>query len=385
MHHIMSRAKVITKKTMDDPELQELFNQMVGTSEPNPEIIAPKYDAIMDDAKAIIRILDAVFVHAPEGEQLPNTIMQDFKGALDGLTEFVSTAEKELKELTIERSSGIMYGQEIKDLNKDPKRFIDTLKHVQYGYDPKLLGETYKKLKEAKVLDRIIIAVRDLRKIVEEDKLRLKKANHDIELKDKLSDSFIREYDGDFLQIIPSISVLDFKQMWIHNDFKYNHRKRIIFALHLLLARGTKIVRSVMSPDIDVELFSEKLIENIDKIRKLLPRCDKAFNKIKQSVHLLKNNFSGYYKDFVVSKNPGIIIENFISDVSQTSTADIETTRQFRKIVEFYRSKMGSVTDPKVRKIFDLVGENLSVLEQKSSNSSKKSESKNPEDSDEDN
>ena len=87
-------------------------------------------------------------------------------------------------------------------------------------------------------------------------------------------------------------------------------------------------------------------------------------------MQLLKNNFSGYYKDFVVSKNPGIIIENFVMDVADDSKADTETTYQFRKIINFYKEKMrGRVNDPKIQKIFDLVGQNLDVLEKKTGTS----------------
>jgi hypothetical protein len=71
-----------------------------------------------------------------------------------------------------------------------------------------------------------------------------------------------------------------------------------------------------------------------------------------------------------VSKNPGIIIENFVLDVADDSKADAETTRQFRQIINFYKDKMsGQVKDPKIQKIFDLVGENLNILEQKTGKS----------------
>lgn len=356
-------VKQINKKAMDDPELQDLFNQMVGASDPDPSIVAPKYEAILSDCKAIVSIFDATFANT---DAIPGTIKNEFNKAFSEIKQFVTDAFEEFQTLTLAKNNGIVAGAQVLDINKDPKQLEKKLLSLDYGYDAKELGEVYKKLKESTALDKIIVAVRDLRTVVEEDKKYHKKTVHDIEDKTKLSDGFISKYDSDSLQLVPSISKLDFKMMWMHEDIDYNLKKRIVFALHLILKRGTNIVQNIMSPDIDVEKFSSILVDNIDKVRKHVPRCDKAFNKIKQSVQMLKNNFSGYYKDFVISKNPGIIVENFVLDVAEGSKADPETTRQFRRIVQFYQEKMrGQVKDPKIQKIFDLVGENLNILERK--------------------
>jgi hypothetical protein len=359
----MSKTKTVSRKAMDDPELQELFNQMVGASDPDPKIVAPKYEAILADAKAVVNIfkltwIETVYIHAD--------IVKDFNKSFKELQSFIDDATKQLTELTLEKNNGILAGGSVKDINQDPNRLQAKLLGLDHGYDIKKLGEVYKAVKESNVLDRIIVAVRDLRKIVEESKTRHSRSIHDIEDKEKLRDEFISRHDNDFLQIMPSVFGIDFKQLWMHPRMDRELKKRIVYSLHLILKRGNTIVHNIMSPDIDVERFSTILIENIDKVRKHIPRCDKAFNKIKQSVHLLKNNFGGYYRDFVVSQNPGIIIENFILDVSNDSRADLETTRQFRKIINFYQEKMrGQIKDPKIQKIFDMVGDNLNILEQK--------------------
>ena len=46
------------KKTMQDPELIDMFNQMMGTSEPDPSIVIPKYDKIMRLSRDILEILN---------------------------------------------------------------------------------------------------------------------------------------------------------------------------------------------------------------------------------------------------------------------------------------------------------------------------------------
>lgn len=363
----MSKTKTITRKAMDDPELHDLFNQMVGASDPDPSIVIPKYENILNDAKTIVKIFKVTWV---DTTIIPADILQDFNKSFNELKEFIQTGTAQLEELTLAKNNGILSGEGVKDINQNPDLWRAKLAGLDHGYDLKKLGETYKLLKDSSVIDRIIVAVRDLRKIVEESKTRHKQQIHDIEDKEKLRDAFIQHHDDDFLQIMPSIFAMDFKQLWMHPSMSYDLKKRIVHSMHLIQKRGNNIVHNIMSPDIDVGRFSEILINNIDKVRKHIPRCDKAFGKIKQSVHLLKNNFNGYYKDFVVSKNPGIIIENFVLDVADDSKADAETTRQFREIINFYQKKMqGQVKDPKIQKIFDLVGENLNILEKKTGKS----------------
>jgi hypothetical protein len=375
----MSKTKTISRKAMDDPELQDLFNQMVGASDPDPRIVAPKYEAILADVKAIINIFKTTWLNTVH---IPQTIRDEFNKPFGEMQAFVDESTTAITELTLEKNNGILAGDGLKDINSNPEKLQAKLMGLDHGYDLKKLGESYKALKESSVVDNIIVAVRDLRKCVEESKTRLKQQIHDIEDKEKLKDGFIKLFDGDFLVIMPSVFNLDFKQLWLHPALDYNLRKRIVYSLHLILKRGNNIVHNIMSPDIDIERFSEVLVNNIDKVRKHIPRCDRAFEKIKKSVHLLKNNFGGYYKDFVVSKNPGIIIENFVLDVADDSSADAETTRQFRQIISFYQEKMrGQVKDPKIQKIFDLVGENLNILEKKTGKSygnSKKRDDKKP-------
>jgi len=358
----MSRTKTVARKTMDDPELQNMFNQMVGASDPDPRIVAPKYEDIMSDAKAIVGIFKKTFI---ESAKIPTELKKDFNVGFQKIQAFVTSAETSLASMTLEKKS-MLAGKDTVPINSDPEKLMQYLQGLSHGYNNKELGETYKTLKESNTIDQIVVAARDLRKHLESEKKRHKKEIHDLEDKNKLSEKFVTNCGNDFLELIPSITTLDFHQLFMHELCDYPAKQLIVYAMHLFLHRAMNIVQKIMSPDIDVSAFSEKLVGSIDEIRKVLPRCDKAFNKIKKSVSMLKDNFGGYYKDFVVSKNPGIIVENFVLDVAEDSKADRETTAQFKRIVNFYRKKMqGRVKDPKIQKIFDMVGQNLEVLEQK--------------------
>jgi hypothetical protein len=124
------------------------------------------------------------------------------------------------------------------------------------------------------------------------------------------------------------------------------------------------VYRTITSPDVDVAEFSKSIIASITQVKKQIPRCERAFAKIEASVSLLEGNFDGYYKDFVQSQNPSTIIESFVIDVSNTGGADMQTTRQFRKIIDYYRrATQGKIKDPKIKKVFDMLNSNFSAME----------------------
>lgn len=366
----MSKSRLMKKaagrNVVDDADLQSMFHQMMGAEAPDPAVITPKYEDILRESKSIIEVLKRTFVNSAH---LPEDLRSDFNAGFNDIRKFCENSMAELESLTLKKKEGITDPEDIKDMSEDQKNLQKILQSLQCGYDITELHESYKKLKEgSETIDSIIIARRDILKFVNEDKLDHKKEFSDIHDKAKLSDNFINKFSGDFLQLFPSISVLDFKQLWLHELCDYELKRRIIFALYLIIKKSDLIVKHIMTPDIDIATFSDVLVGHMDGLRKAIPRCDKAFNKIKQSVGMLKDNFGGYYKDFAESGNPALLIENFVLDVAEGSTADPEITRQFRQIVEFYRTKLtaqGSIKDPKVQKMMEMISENLNILEKK--------------------
>ena len=126
---------------------------------------------------------------------------------------------------------------------------------------------------------------------------------------------------------------------------------------------GLDIYQVITSPDIDIKKFSRVLINNIEKMKKQIPRCNKAFDIIANSVHLLENNFDGYYKNSVEAENPSIIVENFIVDVSVSQNATASTTAQFRKIIMFMKKQSAGNKDPRVAKLFKILNSQFSIMQ----------------------
>jgi hypothetical protein len=351
----------VAKKTMKDPELIDLFNQMCGAGEPDPNIVVPKYEKLLEEAKKITNML-LDFSRSP----FAKVFRSDYNTAFDEIANYATESLKELDELTLEENKNdVLSGEDLKGLNENQSEIAKYIASINSKYDLDELKEAYGGLKECRPIQEAIMMTRNIKDVLMMEKERRKTQKHDLEERDALSLLFITKCEGDSLTLF-QFSSLDFKQITYNEDFfTPDLKKYVLLFLHLLYKKGLEIVRLITAPDIDVDKFSEVLVRNIGEVRKRIPRCDKAFDKIANSVNLLRGNFDDYYKDFVISQNPGIIIENFVGDVAKDSSADVQTTMQFRQIIKFYKQQMaGKVNDPKVKKILSMVGANLDVLEQ---------------------
>lgn len=361
----------VAQKTMKDPDLINMFNQMVGASDPDPTVVVPKYERIVTLATEVVGVLES-FCRSPCGAML----RLQFEKGIHEIEEFTAFANKQLESMKLENNDKVLSGSDLNELNSNPQKMAEYLSAMAARYKVANLGEKYRRLKDCRVVQEMIMTARNMRSLLSDEQERRKTQIHDLEERDNLSNQFITKADGDFLTFLP-FTCLDFKQVYYWERMNAEMNKYILYVLHLVFKKVLEIVREVTSPDIDVEKFSQLLVNSIKELKKHIPRCDKAFKKIEESVDLLKNNFGAYYKDFITSQNPGIIVENFVSDVALNSNADIQTTKQFRDIVNFYQRQMqGKVNDPKVKKMMELVGANLSILEEKQDKSRQKKQEK---------
>lgn len=370
----MSKVKVtIAQKTMKDKQLIELFNQMVGTSAPDPNVVIPKYDKLMELLQGTVNILHD-FVRTT-----PPFLRDEFPRGIEEIELFVTKSIEDLKRFTLqERTDNTLSGEQLNQVNANPELMNKVMENLGIKYNVEELGETYKNLKDSELVKSVIMTYRQLKEAlaaeIERQKIKteLLDKEHDLADKTKLSAGFIKKSLGDVLHLF-SFSSLNFKELYMSSYIGAQTAPKsmyntVLFVLYLIYNRCDQVYRLVSSPDIDVDKFAEALVGNIQTIKKQIPRCDEAFNKIEESVNLLRENFGGYYKDFITSQNPGIIVENFVLDVAKDSKANFKVTQQFKQIIAFYKKRMqGQIKDPKIKRIFDLVGANLNVLEKKTS------------------
>ncbi len=197
-------------------------------------------------------------------------------------------------------------------------------------------------------------------------------------LKDRtnLSDTFIKRAVGDEL-IIFEFCRINFKHLFGHilneniPDKKElaDSKRYILLTFNMLYITTQDIYNLVSSPDVDIDKLSELIVQAIGAAKKLIPRCDKAFRLIENSVDLLKNGMSSYYRDFVASGNPAVIFENFINDLSGDLHIDTQTMGQFKRIIFHFRKRAEAMPrhDPKLSGVFGTLDKIMSMMDTRSS------------------
>ena len=320
-----SQTKTISKSlgsADDQGDIQHYFNQMVGSEKADPDIVLPKYKELIANMKTIMHQL----------KSFSNDILvkiEDQKMCVADIDTYVA-------------SIGELIGTTVPDEKFDP--------------------ENYTIIKDHDLIQTFIVLCSNLSDI----HAHLKKEWVDVDKK------FMHRYSNHEFTPFPFAKV-DFKRMWmVDGESNPPLREYIFILLSKLLKTSHRIYKIVTSPDVDVSKLSKIIVSALSGLRKHLPRCGKAFNKIEESVSMLESNFDGYYMDFVQSKDSTNIFTSFIGDVADNCDSDPQLIFQCRKIVNFYRRNAqkkvanGEVS-PEKNKMFDTLMKNYNILEKKAS------------------
>jgi hypothetical protein len=339
MAKVKIKKKVIGGKS---DNIGSMFGQMLGTEDNiNINICYPKYVKLKEYMLSTIKSLHLL-------TQFPTFKLQiygqEFDEAIDEINNFIVKSSEQIKELfKIDFSD---YEWNLTLLTPEQRKQFET---------------AYADIKSCELKNTLIVMCDQL--------IPYKKY---IENKDALSYKFILNMPGTSFSPIP-FTRLNFKSLvtkiYTENgnsmSFEMSPKQKETNEklLNLLMLYINKIYeltynfyKTVMEPDIDVDEFASTIINSLQDIKKLpeLHRCDKAFKALEESVGMLKTNFSGYYKDMVTSQNSGMIMENFILDVSKNQKNDPQVLGQFKTIIKFYRKHaQGKIKDPKLKMIFE--------------------------------
>lgn len=309
------KAKVkVQNKNIQDPELVDMFQQMMDPTKADPEIVFPKYQTLKSKTKQISRFLHALST-GPVSNVFNDVDFSDIKNKSNKISELLD----------------------------------------EHTWTKDQIAEKWSDFKDSMPVQESVIICSYLATYKQY-----------LEKKDDLSDHWIKRA-GIGMHIF-KFSSLDIYLIWHDQRMTQKLKDYILLLLHMLYTVSLEIYNLMSSPDIDIARFSEVLIEAITKVQQQpeLHRCKKAFNQIKNSVGLLQTNFSGYYKDFIQSKNPSTLIESFVVDVANNEKSDPESTRQFRKIVAYYGKvsrQSGKTQDPRLAKIFSVLEGRVTMLE----------------------
>jgi hypothetical protein len=196
---------------------------------------------------------------------------------------------------------------------------------------------------------------------------KLSKYKKFIQSNEDMSDAFLKSSKTKDLVLFP-FSRLDIKFIYVYCDIDASAKKYIMLFLNMVYNTAHDIFQVIINPDIDIDKISSIVMATIAQTKKMIPRTEKAFRKIEESMSMFKDNFGDYYRDFIEAKDPSIILTNFLSDCKNTHTtsdnkSDIELARQFTRIAGFFKKQLnGKIKDPQIAAVLDAIDENFKAL-----------------------
>lgn len=166
---------------------------------------------------------------------------------------------------------------------------------------------------------------------------------------------FIRNITGDFKPL--EFCDINLKLYFVERDPQPAAKQMVVLVLHKVHEYGYELYDDARRPPINKEKLASIIKNAIAEAKKHgeIGHCKKAFDQIEKSVDMFADNFSDYYKDFIESKNPTVMMQNFVLDVSKKPGMDMETVGQLRKIISYYRrlSQHNNIQDPQLRQMME--------------------------------
>jgi len=352
----MSKVKVSTKE-LKDPDIIESFNRICGGGT-SRHVIEPKYEKILGCFKSFVGVLGALT--NAEKSPLSATFRDQQPRGFEEVDEYVRISNEYIQSITmVPMPEQIMTPEFLAKINADREILAEYVANSGFKYQEDELTEKYLDIKKSKLYNDMLFTSKNLKEIVMSEKKRRGAETHDLE-SGSLSIKFIQNCEGDTFRPF-EFTCIDFKQMYYDQTLLTEPLQEFLLkSLSIIYAKCAQLVDLHLSPDVDSSEISSVISKAIEKLRKQIPRCEKAFGKLKNAVKTLDTNINEYYKDYVTSQNPGIMLESFVSDVARKESADSEVSMQFSQILKFFKNKMknANTSDPKIKKI-------LGVLEKK--------------------
>lgn len=321
---VKTKAISVGQQLEGHEDMINMFNQMLGEGAPNVPIVSQKIHDMKEQSFTIIKLIRKLT------EQYIFTKHKIQEAQITQMLNFCSEYEKKLNDVYVDIFA---YRMDYSDIPEEEiKRF----------------SKIYSDFKEDTHLKRLIFTCRNLSR----DKAHLENKSY----------KFIESYPGNDYSPL-EFSNMNFKEIII-DDVSEQIREYIILWLYLMYKKTHELYEKFTAPDVDLDEFVEVILGTLRSVKSRIPRCEKGFKKLENSVNLLKTNFGTYYKDFISSKNPNIIIESFIVDVAESSAnVDPQLASQLGSIVAFFRKNTrGKINDPKLKVLFDQVNSKFDMM-----------------------
>lgn len=323
------------RKIMKNESLNRVFRRMMGIDEINPDIISSKFDNMKSHMQKFLSLLENI----------------NESGVLDeDITPYIISAREEMDTLSISPNSlkyisDLRHVNEIEDVNERKAKLAEIIHNTLY--DPEELRVVYNKLINCNLFKQMI-------SFVSKYSLQLKAQRKETGAKNDILDGsfiikqnrlqFLEFIDIDFRKFFVGVTdeeCMLYIQRWLKSIYKYCE----------------KMLNEHCRPNIYPSEYIEVILESIKVARKSISRCNAAFNMMERLVGNFEKNFDKYYKRYVISGNPYIILEYYIKDVAnevKDSSPDIK--RQFRTIMQHFSKKVSEIpkADNDIREVINL-------------------------------
>lgn len=352
----MSKVKII-KSTLKNKGIVELFNSMTGVGAVNLEIVIPK----LYEMTKVLTSLETVFKNLSERDFCIATASKDITSwytnigkvympeTLKGSLEFYKSV---LEATNVGANTSIADNSIIDKLQEYIKK--QTPEFIQ------VYSDDYNIFKKSDIINTYMTICGNLKPY----ESNLKPATSDNNNNGNVG-KFIEQMQGSEFIPFNIITRFNFIPLFINPETHENVKKYLMKILQKVYELTHRIYSHMITPDIDVNEFAEIIRDSITDVRKKIPRCNRAFNKIEESMDLLKSNFNDYYKDFAVTKNPSSIITQFVKDVSEKTKGDAKLAFEFSRIVAYYNKlseQNGTAQDPQVKGLFTKLTSTINQL-----------------------
>lgn len=330
------KVKKIKSPVFKDENIAEMFNQMLGAGSINLTIAYPRYLRMKLICEQLIKLFEMLSAS-------PFMIAyKEFAVQKEEIDAFTTRSRKAMSEIFHVDLTD--YAWNINLVDEELK------KHFQIAYEA---------MKKSSLVNTFIVMCDRL--------IKYKKNFVDL---NKLNHKFINTMSGTEWCPFP-FTTLNIKYIFALTSISENSIRFFMTVIGKAFELSYKLYDETQTPDIDIDQFVDIIMSNIETIQKQpeLHRCRRAFQKIKNSVMLLKERVGSYYRDFIATKDSTIMVQHFILDVSKQTDIDPRVTAEFREIINFYRKvAQDKINDPKVKILFDKVTESFNDLERGTEN-----------------
>lgn len=338
------RTPSTVKDTLADQDIVGIFQGALGGGDVSPPVAWKKYNAVKTACRCYVQIL--VLMSRVTVLQSEVDLLQPYaERAKEGFEAAFCAPDLSSYRNPMHLELARAVGQSPNDVEPDFEQVPpETLKEFI---------EVFKRVTSAPVVLQAIATCNNL----------LSYRRH-IQNEEQLSDVFLRGA-GSLCNPLDSLDAFNFKRVYFQSHLGDSDRHFILKIMSRLYKSTHDVYEAASMPDMDVDDFVQVVQSAMVDVRKQIPRCEEAFRKIEESIGTLKDNFGQYYRDYISTSDPSIIMQNFVTDVAKDAKGSGRLAQQFRTIISHYRKMAAQQSnDPQMRALFRRVDENFKALEQ---------------------